>query len=453
MSISAWQRIVTAACGQLDTPWLPALLTRNADTAYLRRYGSPQTIESFRERLPLVRYEDLAPWLARIENGEGDVLFAGHPIAWERTGGSTGGPKLLPYSAAGLEDIRRAVVPWFASTVRRHEITGKAYFALSPATRPHETRNGVPVGLHDSAYFGAEVGNELLQVSAVPAEVTAIIDVDRWRDTTLTHLRAAHDLELVSVWSPTFLLDLLEDLDDPRVMWPALKVVSCWASAGSKHFAGELAARVPHAHLQPKGLLSTECVVTIPDHNDRPVLSSHGFFEFERNGITYLAAELERNFSYEVVATTASGLYRYRTGDTVRCEGFDECDRPVLEFQGRGALVSDLVGEKLYEPFVTSCLDGVPGFRFVAPDDRGYVLVTEADCVVDLAEVEVRLCRNPQYAYARRIGQLKPLRQIGVSGLFERYASRQMARGTRLGDVKPTTLWKDRSWRETLTSQ
>jgi hypothetical protein len=385
---AAWDRLVAPSAP--SEPWLPSLLARNAHTAYLREYGSPRTLAEFRERVPVVDYDDLEPWIERIAAGESDVLFAGRPVAFERTSGSSGAAKLIPYSAEGLLDFQRSLLPWLVSTVRAHGITGRAYFSISPATRPPESIGGVPVGLPDGAYLGESAAAVLAEVTAVPFEVAAITDVGRWRDVTLRHLAAAHDLELISVWSPTFLLRLLDDLDDPRVLWPRLKVVSCWAAAASKPFAEELAARLPHATLEPKGLLSTECVVTTGSavvttagrRGRRRSVTPYGYFEFDEG---------------EVIATTASGLYRYRTGDLLDSN---------LEFLGRSGIVSDLVGEKLTEPFVATCLENVRGYLF--PDGAGYVLASEAP--VDVDEIERRLCANPQYAYARRLGQLAPLR-------------------------------------------
>ncbi len=370
--------------------WLASMLARNAHCAYLRG-------RTFDE-LPAVTYDDLLPWLERVLDGEPDVLFAGRPVAYERTSGSSGASKLIPYSADGLRDIQNAIAPWLA----RHPITGSAYFAISPATRPPESVGGLPVGLSDSAFVSAR--------SAVPPEVGAITDVAQWRAETLRHLKAARDLELISVWSPTFLLRLLDDIDDPVATWPNLKLVSCWASAASKPYAEELAARLPQARIEPKGLMSTECIVTIPDADGRPALNPYGYFEIDSSG--------------EVIATTANGLYRYRTGDLVDAN---------LEFIGRDR-VSDLVGEKLTEPFVARCLRDVLGF--LAPDGNGYLLVAEAEADVD--EIERRLCENPQYAYARRLGQLAPLRL--TRGSWETYAAAQMARGARLGDVKPIVI-------------
>jgi hypothetical protein len=429
-----------------STPWLSTILARNAGTAYLRRYGSPLTLEALRDNVPVTSYEDLLPWLDRIRDGESDVLFAGRPIAFERTGGSSGGMKLIPYSAEGLRDFQRSLFPWLAQVVKTYAITGRAYFSISPATRPLESIGGIPLGLPDGAYLGDAGAALLSQMTAVPFDVASIVDVDRWRDETLRHLAAARDLELISVWSPTFLLALLDHLDDPQKLWPRLKVVSCWADATSKPFAEELARRLPQAHIQPKGLLSTECVVTVPDECDQPVLTQHGFFEFERDGRAFLSHELTTGDVYEVIATTASGLYRYRTSDLVRFDGLAASGRPTLAFVGRGGLVSDLVGEKLTEPFVADCLEGVPGFRLLVPEARrtGYVLIAETN--VSLDDIEQRLRRNPQYAYARRLGQLQPLRLIRVARLFERYTDAQIKRGVRLGDVKPAVLRNERDW-------
>jgi hypothetical protein len=448
----------------------------NAGCAYLRAHGSPRNLVDFRARVPLAAYEDLVPRIEEIQAGAGDILFSGRPIAYERTGGSGGGAKLIPYSSRGLDDFRLALIPWLLQGTRRFQIAGLAYFSLSPATRQPETINGVPVGLPDGAYLGTEAARVLAEMTAVPFGTAALTDVDGWRKETLRHLASAADLEFISCWSPTFLLRLLDELPDPVAMWPRLKLVSCWASAASAPFAAELAARLAHAHLQPKGLMSTECVVSVPDAGGRALLNADGFFEFERDGAVFLPHELECGPTYEVIATTASGLYRYRTGDLVSCEAFAGDGRPYLAFVGRGELSSDLVGEKLTEAFVADCLSTSPrlstaarwgtdsrrgaarcsnaarGFQMLVPAAAGdgYVLAADAAAGADVQAVEQRLCRNPQYAFARRIGQLRPVRLVEMPGLYDRYVDVQVKRGIRMGDVKPLALRSERSWVESL---
>lgn len=443
-----------APAGEVTTAnWLAALLARNRHCDYLRRHGEPRTLAEFRDRLPVVDYDALATDIERVASGVSDVLFAGRPLAFERTGGSAGGSKLIPYSAEGLADIRRAVLPWLADTLRRHRIEGHVYLAISPAARVPEKLAGVPVGLPDAAYLGDAAGAWLLAHSAVPVELMACTDVARWRAETLRYLAAADDLELISVWSPTFLLRLLEGPDSPGAperLWPRLKILSCWLSGPSAAYAKRLRALFPHAAIEPKGLLSTEAVVTVPDAAGRPQLVAQGFTEFrEASGRTVVAEELEIGGEYEAIVTTASGLYRYATGDRVRHFGLGCDGRPVLEFLGRDALVSDLVGEKLCDAFVVDCLAGWNGFATLLPDagEPGYVLVSETPFAAEaVANLETRLSRNPQYAYARRLGQLAPLRGLHRPRAFAVIEAEMCSRGVRLGDVKPTALRREAFW-------
>lgn len=449
MTGNAWASLNDVGEEPSHSAWLQGTLARNASSAYLRQYGSPDTVQSFRSRVPTCRHDDLAPYLDRMLGGENNVLFAGQPVAFERTGGSTGGTKLIPYSREGLLDIQRCIVPWLARTVRDYRITGRTYFSISPAARAPEFAGEIPIGLPDGAYLGELGGLVLAQQSAVPLAVGHIRDVDSWRQQTIAHLKEARDLELISVWSPTFLLRLLEDIPDAQRCWPRLKVVSCWASGSAGRYVEQIRHLLPHAKIQPKGLLSTEAVVTVPGDGDKPVLVRHGFVEFARGDELLLEHELDPGSEYEVVVTTASGLYRYRTGDRVRFEGCTYSGRPILEFVGRDSLTSDLVGEKLTETFVGKCLGAIPGFAMLVPDVSrpGYVLICEqAPSDGQVAALESNLNANPQYAYARKLGQLAPLRVLAHRRAFSVLERVMLERGTRLGDVKPVALRPEAFW-------
>jgi hypothetical protein len=429
--------------------WLEQVLSRNAKTNYLRRFGSPRTAREFRDRLPVCTYEDLAPYLSSLRQGEKDILFAGKPIAFERTGGSSGGSKLIPYSEDGLLDFQLCVLPWLADTVRRHSISGRAYFSISPVARKPEAIGSVPVGLSDAAYLGELAAHVLLQRTAVPFEVAAIREISAWRTRTLHHLTAARDLELISVWSPTFLLRLLEGVSNTQELWPRLKVISCWGAGPAARHLNPLRRMFPHSVVEPKGLLSTEAVVTIPDENGQPALVQRGFFEFAQGDSLFLESQLVLGEEYEVVATTASGLYRYATGDRVRFDGLNAAGRPILEFLGRDSLTSDLAGEKLTESFVGKCLERCRGFAMLVPDveQPGYVLISEHLPLADeLAQIDDMLRHNPQYAYARKVGQLMPLRGISHARPFAIVEQAMVRRGVRLGDVKPTALRNEAFW-------
>ncbi len=481
--------------------WLRSCLERNQSSAYLLKYGvGPQTsLEEFRQRLPLVDYDKLAPYIEQIESGAENVLFEGKPIAFERTGGSTGGNKLIPYTTQSLFDFRVAILPWLSEVVSNNGIEfGCAYWAISPATRPLEmTSTGAPVGLPDGAYLGEAVLPAFVDLSAVPPWVGTIQNVSEWQLATLYWLLCRDDLVLISVWSPTFFLMLLDALDerysnltsllrkggtvsgisfqaneaalqrfekflishDTRVLWPALRLVSCWSDASSRSFFNELQIRLPHAQFQGKGLLATEGISTVPVPNGCPVLAADsGFFEFmDEHSIVWFAWELQEGRQYEVIMTTSGGLYRYRTGDFVKCE---ECTNglPELRFIGRQGLTSDIVGEKLTEQFVASCLDDIPGFRMLIPDIQAkpkYILIVDQRSNQDkeaLARViDERLSKNVQYAYARSIDQLDALSVMFVRKPLGLFFRRMAEKGIRLGDIKIPSLRPETDWKTTFT--
>lgn len=450
MSDNPWKSIKSTPNNSNCTAWICSTLTRNAGAAYLKQFGSPATVYEFRKQVPLCSYEDLEPFIKRLIKGERDVLFSGLPIAFERTGGSTGGTKLIPYSQEGLLDFQHNILPWLVRTVREYSISGRVYFSISPATRKPKFIGSVPVGLPDSAYLGDKAGSVFAMQTAIPLEVGNIQDVAVWRKQTLMHLMAAEDLELISIWSPTFLLGLIEDIPDPQRYWPKLKVVSCWASGSSLCYAKLLKQKLPHVVIQPKGLLSTEAVVTVPEEGDRPVLVRNGFFEFANGGDLLLENELSCGSEYEVIITTASGLYRYRTGDRVRFEGYNANRQAILEFVGRDSLVSDLVGEKLTEAFVSSCLEPIPEMTMLVPNvsNPGYIVVCSQQLTdTHIAMLEERLKTNPQYAYARKLGQLAPIKMLVHKSPFSVIERTLVDKGTTcMGDVKPVALRKEAFW-------
>jgi len=303
---------------------------------------------------------------------------------------------------------------------------------------------------------GEDAGEIFAAVSAVPPLIGALTNHNEWRIQTLHHLKQADDLELISAWSPTFLLRLFEG-EDTQELWPRLKVISCWASGASAEFSQSLQSLFPHAAIEPKGLMSTEAAITTPDSAGDPVLTDSSFFEFRTDSKLLLESELESGETYEVVATTASGLYRYCTGDMVTYEGRNPYGRAILQFVGRAGIVSDMVGEKLTESFVDSCLKGVSGFRMLVPnvEKDGYTLILEQDEANEaiLETIESALKNNPQYAYAQKLGQLKPLKALSIRNPWKHYEHHQSKQGIRLGDIKPVALRSEHHWEKLFGNQ
>ncbi len=459
---------------------LARILRDNAGTAFGHAHGFDgiDSYEAYRAAVPIRGYEGFREDIDAMAAGGRGRLVAEPLLAFERTGGTTSGGKLVPLGQSALDSFAAAVLPMLHDLTTRlpGATAGRLYASISPATRaPEITAAGLPVGLgSDAAYLGA-LAAPFAALLAVPPELGAITAIDDWRLATLTHLLEAEDLSFVSIWSPSFftaLIDALPGLAEtlaPRLtpaarsrfenwlaagagattahLWPRLAAISTWTDAGSAPFAAQLARACPQAVLAPKGVIATEGAITVPLGDGPgafPALTS-SVVEFRVPGTdTFMLADaLTPGTLYDAILTTPGGFYRYDIGDRFRCVAIDHgC--PRLTFEGRAGVVSDMVGEKLDEGFVARVLAGLDGpARLEAHDGPPphYRLVLGRNMPApDLAALDRALSANPQYAYARRMGQLAPLAFAGVALDPASEAADRARTGQRLGDAKPVVL-------------
>lgn len=390
--------------------------------AHLSGVRADDTAEQFAEKVPLTDYEGLADLIAEAGEGAPDVLTREPVLLFEPTGGSTGGTKLIPVTAASKREFGRALSAWIGDMYLADPaaLLGCAYFSLSPVgMRDRRTDGGIPIGFDEDAEYFGPVARALVGLAqAVPPEVRLIEDMDAFRYVTSAFLLARADLTLVSVWNPTFfsaLLDTCErhagglarDIAEGRLcppsalsgelagslgralgadpsragviaaafargpdraaafedIWPRLRIVSCWADANAERYSRLLAEQLPHARIAPKGLVATEGIASLPiEAAGGHVLAvrSH-YFEFEPpSGPPLPAWRARAGERYGVVLTSGSGLYRYRLRDTVEVTGSWR-GAPILRFLGKESMVSDWFGEKIDESHARRVIAAVAG--------------------------------------------------------------------------------------------
>jgi hypothetical protein len=254
------------------------------------------------------------------------------------------------------------------------------------------------------------------------------------------------------------------------LLWPQLRMISCWTDGNSAPASRKLAALFPQALVRGKGLIATESFVSLPwEARDASVLAvrSH-FLEFLPLDSNYepdaahpqLAHELEPGQRYSVVITTGGGFYRYHLGDIVEVAGREQ-QCPLVRFVSRRQ-IADWCGEKLHEAHVARVLAAAfsglrvpPSFAMLACDTVGpvpnYVLYLEAGmpenqlCEI-AASVDSGLEENFHYRYARRLGQLGAIAVFAAEHAEESYVSACIARGQRAGDVKSVALDPHDGW-------
>ena len=490
--------------------WLRDRVARNTDTAFGKAHGFARirTYPDFVRQVPIRDHEALAPWIERIRNGESRVLTIDPVRRLVPTSGSSGARKLIPFTDGLQQDFNGAIDPWIADLYRQRPgvAFGRAYWSVSPAVEINDEKSAVPIGFDDDADYLGGVRKRLVEaVMTVPSAIRSVSDMEQFRYLTLLCLLRCGDLRLVSVWHPSFftlLLDaapgfwgsLTRDLADgtcrdaksvgpvvlqalklrpmpwrakqldaigpasPGKWWPALRVISCWADGHAALAKADLERRFRGVLVQPKGLIATEGIVTIPYSRRHPLAIGSHFFEFiGPDGDVVRAHELKAQETYEVILTTSGGLWRYRLGDRVSVTGFAG-KTPSLRFVGRAGNLSDRFGEKLSEPFVAGVIrsmttDADPRFALLAPDDGPsgccYTFYYEGAAAVTAERLDTLLCENPHYAWCRQLGQLRSARLFRIrDGGYAAFAARQVARGMRLGDIKPSALSEETGWSE-----
>jgi hypothetical protein len=522
-------RIASKQVAKTQENLLFKIIAKNCDTAWGRQHGfnSIHSVDTFRKQVPLIQYEDCRDAINRISEGEQAVLTKDRVELLEPTSGSTTGEKLIPYTAGLKSSFQRALRAWIWDLFYHRPAlrAGTAYWSISPlANIGRTTPAGIPIGFDDdSAYLGSFERRMLSRTLAVPPEVALCGSVLAAQYATLFFLLRDSRLALISVWSPTFLIQLLSSLqsnidnlcddiergsislensalvpskltgdltpqparanelrrifqntpaDWVKRIWPCLSLVSCWTDGPSAISAGNLAVMLPGVEIQPKGLLATEAVVTIPllGLTGGALAVRSNFFEFLPAAIadtndgenSRLAHQLELDNEYRVVVTTSGGLYRYQLNDQVRVVGFYQ-QLPLLQFVGKADDTMDLVGEKLSAVYlqrvITEVFDefGVqPAFVEIcarSQENARYVLRLADDALAGDAKKQCTVCNridhllrsNPGYGYARNLGQLECLELQMVtpreaSQLTEERTVALIRAGMRHGDIKPSFI-------------
>ena len=407
-----------------------SILDDNANTLYGSEFnfGNIETYEKFSRQVPIVSYEDIHSYIDQIKQGGKNILCGEPVIRFEKTSGSSGVNKLIPYTNTLINEFQRAVAAWMHAAVENNEdvFNERFYLALSPKLmNEEENQSAVHIGSGDDlGYFDEPTAMSLYPNIVLPDTEKCENDTDFYTKTIETLIQ--EKLSFISCWSPSYLLEIdsLMRAQSERFklnegfvwkdIWPELAVVSCWTDASSGLFISELKNRLGEGiEIEAKGLLSTECICSIPYKKDLdPILSytSH-FYEFEdENGKVYPAGEVQKNKQYSIIITSSGGLYRYKTGDCVTITGFYK-SIPAFRFMGREGRVSDLVGEKLSEAQVNEAFQklSLPPSVLIAVKDH-YELASDhpisASVLYDLDE---QLKNNCYYQQARKLGQLKDL--------------------------------------------
>lgn len=463
------------------------------------RYLRVKTIDDW-HRIPIIEYHNIENWIHTQHKDKTYLLTSEKVSFYEKTSGSRGAAKLIPYTKSLRSSFNEMFCVWAYDLIKNGPKfnTGKIYFCISPQLGENQqeqfkNNSNFQSLQDDSEYLDGWLKFLMNNFLVSPPGLNKLRDAEKFKHQLAKTLLKSEKLEIISIWSPTFLkvildyiqnnrkrlaLELKDKMSEKRrlmllqpdffreistnpnnceridwnLLWSELKLISCWDSANAADSADFLRSLFPNVLVQGKGLLATEAPMTIPLIPAKgcvPVLNEV-FFEFlDESGFVYQLHQLKRGNTYEMIISQKGGFYRYRIGDRVR---FTHSYRntPCLEFIGRQKEVSDLVGEKLHSEFVRDVLESLPleesCFKTLVPvkhPKEHYLLLLDnaKHNPEEIAmQLEEGLQKSHHYRKARLLEQLQSVRVMVSSKIPEIISLDKASSGKKWGDLKHEIL-------------
>ncbi len=420
----------------------------------LFRLTGVSSYEKFKFHFPVTTYSE---WKSMVEERREKEKGRTHFVP---TSGSTQKIKWIPYTESFKTELWQATAPWIYDIYQRHPGIKRGTHFWSLSWLPEEMREEHQS--NDLDFFAGLEKNLLEKVMTMDESAATASSLEESMRIALLSL-LTKKVTLISIWSPTFLLELLDfmlkekkyflshtsgkikatlekhEVLSPRLtkdLFPHLVMISSWATSTSEYYAEKLKDLFPHAKFEAKGLWATEGVVTIPYNGKFPVAINSHFYEFIVEGTSDVLPlwKLEKGMRVTPVLTTGSGFFRYKLNDLLLVEDFIE-KTPCLKFLGRINEV-DLVGEKISAELAQNLLSTVSNefgikaitlLAFLEPHAHYQLLIDGDDPLLFKEKIQNRmeelLQQNFHYKLARELHQLSACEVRFANKAMDEYLS------------------------------
>ena len=252
------------------------------------------------------------------------------------------------------------------------------------------------------------------------------------------------------------LRDAIEEGEDGLLkrIWPDLTTVNCWQGGHAPIYLHRLGTYLRGIPIRDPGFSASEGLFGIPLRSGTAegVLHNSGpFMEFvpEGEGLdrTLLSHELEVGKRYQLIATTAGGLWRYNMKDLIEVTDFLE-STPLVRFLSKAGGTLSVTGEKVtVEHAVGAAAAVVEEFgvdnlcatvEFSDPPRYVVAVEGEGDRAKIAAAWDACMSRlNIEYREKRASGRLGPPRvELVPPGAFHAWRRRRVEAGAPDGQVK-----------------
>lgn len=318
------------------------IIRTNATSVYgsIHRFAAIESIDQFRNTVPLVTYENIRPYIEQVANGHTGILTTERVLAFFKTSGSLARPKLIPVTASLTRQKSAAYTQYWSDIYARYPAirTGSLVTNFSDASSTSLTASGIEIFSESGFWARRSRALNSIRRLPIPAELRLISDSEaRWfaaarlllqvklhclmclNPSTLLHfcrVLSNRSLELenglrTGMWGTEdpCILDHLQSLPqsllsqlkvdssaadrlatvrvtaDARLalLWPELDLIACWRSNLVQPYFRQLEPYIEGIAQRDYITQSSECIMAIPADDDscggRLAYRSH-FFEF-----------------------------------------------------------------------------------------------------------------------------------------------------------------------------
>lgn len=348
---------------EVQSEWLFRLLRAAAQTEYGKKYdfASIKSYETFRERVPLVSYEEIEGFIERLRAGEQNILWPSEIRWFAKSSGTTSSrSKFIPVSRESIEEC--------------HFKGGKDLLSLYCNANPNTrifTGKGLRLGgstsinnVNNDSFYGdlsaIIIENLPFWVTMISTPSNKISLMDEWESKIekISHTTIEEDvtsLAGVPSWMLVLCKRVLEITGAKHLkeVWPNLELY-LHGGVSFAPYRPQFESIIPQEGFHFfQTFNASEGFFGIQDRaeaDDMLLMLDYGiFYEFiplhgHQEGQAIPLDEVEEGVQYAIVLTTNGGLWRYRLGDTVV---FTSIDPFRIRVTGRTKHFINAFGEEL----------------------------------------------------------------------------------------------------------
>ncbi len=393
---------------------------RNTEIGKKYDFANIKSIKEYQDKVPYTTYEDYTEYIDRMaKTGDQNLITAEHIGFFAKTSGTTGVTKRIPVVDKTYKSYLKCVSSYFTiltKLMKENGIhTGKGLNTVENETEI--TEGGIREGFISS--YALSKMNVVQPTICIPKEIDGYGDnIDMKYIKARYALQDPDLIYLMSIFMST-MSDLMKyifdnyqmlvndirtgtidkDVDIPvelrqkleqklkpdpkradqllkiflnepdkgiiRKIWPKMLLVVAIGTGEFAPFTEKMRYYCGDKVTFSFGLYAaSEAIMayaTEPEDEDFLMVTDSGFFEFlpadDENARPLLSHELEKGKLYEIIITSASGLYRYRIKDVIRVTGFVG-KNPKIQFAYRKQQLINITGVKLTSEHITTAIKG-----------------------------------------------------------------------------------------------